>query len=151
MAPGRPPRPAGGGRSVTAPIEVTVDEPVTCKITLDGVRAYLSARGWTTIAKKEGHERWDRDRAWVWIRVDGMRNDIWAESAVRRIALFEGRSPAAVLREIAGEVEERPTRAELLAAVEEAREALRGGAWSDWASARNGSRGSRGASSRNRP
>lgn len=126
-----------------APIRVTVEEPITREITLEQVREYMSCKKWrehvtpperlglgpaVSIAlwKCPGHAG-PFDPAVSIIRpLDGQTDEEIVRAAIYTIAAHEGRSPAAVLREIAGEAEGRSTRAELqlLAAVDEARAAL---------------------------
>lgn len=92
---------------MTAPIRVTVDgEPVTREVTLEQVRAYLTAKGWCRDDNTHGYERWlhecgpgDGDAAPSWIIFPTITP---MGLVVERVAAQEQRHPSAVLRAIAG-------------------------------------------------
>lgn len=87
---------------MTVPIRVTVDgEPVTREVTMEQMRAYLLAKGWERRAETaDHHEHFTIDDKTAVI------DPLQLEQAIGDIAGQESRSPAAVLREIAGEAEE---------------------------------------------
>jgi hypothetical protein len=98
---------------MSADITVTVDgEPVVAIVTLDQVREYLRGKGWARTADEPPHLRYHGVEVWsprrrsaprVWLGVlpGGDLSQNGRDIAVL-VARHEGRTPAVVLREIAG-------------------------------------------------
>lgn len=88
---------------MTAPICVTVDGPrASANVTLDDVRRYLTEKGWTQRRMHDAEELWMRGDEFAVTVYAGDKASGELPHTVRRLARYEQRHPADVLREIAG-------------------------------------------------